>query len=216
MQNKMNKTSGEKKKEIKNIFGMSRVKISPCLLIDFQTCFISTWNMGLEKNPSQETQMPSFCWVWHRQQAGMLTFALVTNQQVMRLLVGVYLYFFFIFVWECVCFSASNIYLMHCVSQQNKLPCFPSIECFIASCSRGFSGTQRSPANTPLAVVSYKCVGWSGGKSSWFWSQDSLLMLNTKIDVDNKDSVRRRLPLPSLRVKSFLEMWIACGVSGKS
>lgn len=35
---------------------------------------------------------------------------------------------FFIFVWERVCFSVSNIYLVHCVSQQNKLPGFPSIE----------------------------------------------------------------------------------------
>lgn len=144
---------------------MSRVKISPCILIDFQTCFVSTWNMGLEKNPSQERQMPGFCWVWHGQQAGMLTFALVTNQQIMRFL---FLFFFFIFVWERVCFSVSNIYLMHCVSQQNKLPGFPSIEWFLTLCSRGFSGTLRSSGNTPLAVVSYKYMGWSGGKSSFF------------------------------------------------
>lgn len=74
-----------------------------------------------------------------------------------------------VFVWECV-------YLMHCVSQQYKLPGFPNIECFIISCSRGFSGTQRSSGNTPLGVVSYKYIGWNGGKSSVFWSQDSLPM----------------------------------------
>lgn len=84
--------------------------------------------------------------------------------------------FFFIFVWECICFSVSNIHLMHCVSQQYKLPGFPNIECFIISCSRGFSGTQRSSGNTPLGVVSYKYIGWSGAKSSFFWSQDSLPM----------------------------------------
>lgn len=89
----------------------------------------------------------------------MLTFALVTNQQIMGFLVGVYLFFSFIFVWERVCFSVPNIYLMHCVSQQNKLPGFPSTEWFLTLCSRGFSGTLRSSGNTPLAVVSYKYMG---------------------------------------------------------